>query len=129
LLELVDPEREIESATPSRLNELLCDDVALSALVPLTDSWFEDTAETRKFLRRPARAAETKIWRYLEDRREIWARRFLQTAIILRSAKRMPETKTLAASAYALMQKHPLRKIPLMDDVVTATLEAAGIPV
>ena len=128
LLDYADPQREVQNATPVKLDLMLNDDKALDALLPLIDSWFEDTGETRNIMRRSrsARTLETKIWAFLEGRREIWARRFLQTAIILRSAKKKDQSKTLTAAAFALMQKHPLQDIPLMEDIVFTTLEAGG---
>jgi hypothetical protein len=131
LLEFIDPEREIQCATPMKFNRILNNETALDALIPLTDSWFEDTAETRDIVHnsRLARNIETKIWKYLERRREIWARRFLQTAIMLKGAKMEREARTLTASAFALMDDRPLRKVPLMEDIVFTTLEAGDAPI
>ena len=128
LLDYADPQREVQTATPVQLDLMLNDDQALDALLPLIDSWFEDTGETRTIMRRSrsARTAETKIWAFLDGRRDIWARRFLQTAMILRSAKKKDQSKTLTAAAFALMQKHPLQDIPLMEDIVFTTLAAGG---
>ncbi|MFB9981414.1 hypothetical protein ACFSQQ_41295 [Mesorhizobium kowhaii] len=130
LLDHVDPQGEIPNATTAKLDRMLNNETALDALVPLIDSWFEDTGETRDIIRRSrsARTAETRIWAFLEGRRDIWARRFLQTAIILKSAKKENQSKTLAAAAFALIQKHPLQDIPLMEDIVMTTLEAGGAP-
>jgi hypothetical protein len=131
LLEFVDPKREIQDATPVKFNRILNNETALDALIPLIDSWFEDTAETRDIVHssRMAQNIETKIWKYLEGRREIWARRFLQTAVMLKGAKMERESKTLTASAFALMRDRPLRKVPLMEDIVFTTLEAGGAPI
>jgi hypothetical protein len=130
LLDHADPQRAIQNATPVQLDRMLNNETALDALFPLTDSWFEDTGETRAIIQgsRSAQTIETKIWAFLEGRRHIWARRFLQTAIILKSAKKENQSKTLAAAAFALIQKRPLQEIPLMEDIVFTTLEAGGAP-
>lgn len=99
---------------------MLHNETVLDALVPFTDSWFEDTGETRDIIRGPrsARTVEKRSWAFLEGRRDIWARRFLQTAIILKSAKKERLSKAPAAAAFALIHKHPLQGIPLMEDIV-----------
>ncbi|WP_234838898.1 hypothetical protein [Sinorhizobium meliloti] len=130
LLDHVDPQKEIQNATAAQLDRMLRNETVLDALVPFTDSWFEDTGETRDIIRgsRSARTVEKRIWAFLEGRREIWARRFLQTAIILKSAKKERLSKALAAAAFALIHKHPLQGIPLMEDIVITTLDAGGAP-
>lgn len=129
LLDHVDPQQEIQNATAAQLDRMLRNASALDALVPFTDSWFEDTAETRGIIQgsRSSRTVEKKIWAFLEGRRDIWARRFLQTAIILKSAKKERMSKALAAAAFALMHKHPLQDIPLAEDIVMTTLDAGGV--
>ncbi|WP_064697725.1 hypothetical protein [Rhizobium aegyptiacum] len=130
LLDHVDPQKEIQNATAAQLDRMLRNETVLDALVPFTDSWFEDTGETRDIIRgsRSARTVEKRIWAFLEGRRDIWARRFLQTAIILKSAKKERLSKALAAAAFALIHKHPLQGIPLMEDIVMTTLDAGGAP-
>lgn len=126
LLEHADPQKEIQNATAAQLDRMLRNEPALDALVPFTDSWFEDTGETRSIIQgsRSVRTVEKRIWAFLEGRRDIWARRFLQTAIILKSAKKERMSKALTAAAFALMHKHPLQDIPLMENIVMTTLYA-----
>ena len=127
LLGFSDPKRKIQDASPQGLGRWINDDVTLDHLEHLTDSWFEDTEETREIVAtgRTARSMETKVWNFLEGRRDLWARRFLQTGVMLRDAERMQEWKTLTASAYGLMNGRSLRKIPLMEDIMYATIEEA----
>lgn len=127
LLELADPEGRIQNASPQSLGRWINHPVALSLLAPLTDSWFEDTEETRRILAtgRTARGVETRIWKYLDGRRDLWARRFLQTALLLLDAGDADEWQTLTASAYGLMNGRVLRRIPLMEAIVYMTIEAA----
>lgn len=128
LLEFVDPEHKIQDASPQALGRWINNDIALDFLEPFTDSWFEDSQETRKVLSTASnmRAAKTGIWKYLETRRAIWAKRFLQTAAMLKDADRPREWQTLTASAYGLMNNRPLRRIPLMEDIMEITIDAAN---
>lgn len=131
LLEFVDPERKIQDASPQALGRWINNDMVLDFLEPLTDSWFEDSQETRKVIAtaRTPRSTETGIWNYLETRRTVWAKRFLQTAAMLKDADRPREWQTLTASAYGLMNNRPLKRIPLMKDIVELTIEAASDPI
>jgi hypothetical protein len=127
LLEFIDPERKIQDGTSQALGRWTNNDMALDFLEPLTDSWFEDNQETRKVIAtaKTRRSAEIGIWKYLETRRDLWAKRFLQTAAMLKDADRPREWQTLTASAYGLMNNRPLKRIPLMEDIVELTIDAA----
>lgn len=126
LLDLADPDQKIQNATAQALGRWINDDTALDCLEPLIDSWFEDTEETREIVAtaRTARSIETKLWKFLETRRDIWARRLLQTAVMLRDGDRLREWRILTASAYGLMNGRALRRIPLMEDIMYTTIEA-----
>jgi hypothetical protein len=127
LLEFADPEGRIGDASPQALGRWSKNEAALASLEDMTASWFEDNQETRKIVAagRSSRSIEIKIWKYLEGRRELWARRFLQTAVILKDADRPREWKTLTASACGLMTGRPLKRIPLIENIVWITIEAA----
>ena len=127
LLDLTDPDQKIQDATAQALGRWIKDITALNYLEPLTDSWFEDTEETREIVAtaRTARGIETKLWKFLETRRDIWARRFLQTAVMLRDGDKLRECKTLTASAHGLLNGRALKRIPLMEDIMYTTIEAA----
>ena len=128
LLNLADPERKIQDAAAQAVGRWINDDNALGRLAYLSDSWFEDSEQVRKIVAigRTARSIESKIWKLLETRRDLWARRFLQTAVMLRDSERLREWKTLTASAYGLMRERPLKRIPLMEDIVHATIATPG---
>ncbi len=126
LLDLADPNRKIQDASAQALGRWINDDMALDFLEPLTDSWFEDSQETREIVAtgKTARSIETKLWKFLETRRDIWARRFLQTAVMLRDGDRLREWKTLTASAYVLHQ-HNLVSVGEVD--VTQIAQEFGV--
>ena len=127
LIDVVDPEQKVRSATEKSLERWINDDEALSRLEHHTRSWFEDTEVTRKIVAigRTEGGIEGKLWKFLETRRDIWARRFLQTAVMLKDKKRKREWKTLIASAHGLMEGRALESIPLMEDIMYTTIEAA----
>jgi len=131
LLKFVDPDKDVQAANPQKLGRWINSEIGLDFLAPLTCSWFEDTAETRNIVMtgRTAQSIENKIWKYMEGRRDIWAKRFLQTAAILRDSDRPREWQTLTASAFGLLSGRPLKRIPLMEDVVYTTIEAADASV
>ena len=54
-------------------------------------SWFEDTEATREIIAtgRTNRGIKNKLRKYLETRRDIWARRFLQTALMFRDSEQI----------------------------------------
>ena len=126
LLNLADPERKIQNASAQALGRWINDDIALNYLEPLTDSWFEDTEDTRNIIAtaRTAHSIETKLWKFLNTRRDIWAQRFLQTAVMLRDSDHPREWRTLTSSAYGLMNGRVLKRIPLMEVIMYATIEA-----
>ena len=127
LLNLADPDRKIQDASAQALGRWINDDIALDNLEHLTGSWFEDNETTREIVAsaRTARSIETNLWKFLDTRREVWARRFLQTAVVLRDGERLREWKTMTASAYGLMNGRALKRAPLMEDIMYTTIEAA----
>ena len=127
LLNLADPDRKIQDASAQALGRWINDDIALDNLEHLTDSWFEDNEATREIVAtaRTARSIETKLWKFLDSRREVWARRFLQTAVMLRDGHRPREWQTMTASAYGLMNGRALKRVPLIEDIMHTTIEAA----
>jgi hypothetical protein len=127
LLNLADPDRKIQNASAQALGRWINDDIALDNLEPLTDSWFEDNETTREIVAttRTARSIEAKIWKFLDTRRDVWARRFLQTAVMLQESGRLREWQTMTSSAHGLMNGRALKRVPLMEDIMYTTIEAA----
>ena len=127
LLEVADPDRKIQNASAQSLGRWINSEDALELLEPLTDSWFEDSEETRNIVAttKSFRTVQTKIWKYLEKHRDLWARRFLQTAVMLKDAEQLAEWQTLTASAHGLMTGRALKRIPLMEEIVFITIDAA----
>lgn len=89
------------------------------------DSWFEDSDAAHAVLgkARSAKSGETALWKWLDGRRDWWARILARSAEVLEAA-RHPDAAGFAACAMALLEGRDLRKIPVMLDVHEQTIEA-----
>ena len=91
----------------------------------IIDSWFEDSDAAQAVLdkARSAKSAETALWKWLETRRDWWARILARSADVLEIALHS-DAAGFAACAMALLDGHDLKKIPVMLDVHEQTIEA-----
>ena len=89
------------------------------------DSWFEDTGPLREALARARTDAgrEAAAWKHLATRREAWARTIVASAAVLQAGQD-PIWPSFAAVARALIGDRPLKRIPILHDIVAMTLEA-----
>ena len=89
------------------------------------DSWFEDTGPLREALARARTDAgrEAAVWKHLATRREAWARTIAASAAVLQAGQD-PIWPSFAAVARALVGDRPLKRIPILHDIVAMTLEA-----
>jgi len=89
------------------------------------ESWFEDSDAAHSVLdkARSAKSAETALWKWLETRRDWWARILARSADVLETAFH-PDATGFAACAMALLDGRDLKKIPVMLDVHEQTIEA-----
>jgi hypothetical protein len=89
------------------------------------DSWFEDTGPLREALARARTDAgrEAAAWKHLATRREAWARTIAASAAVLQAGQD-PIWPSFAAVARALIGDRPLKRIPILHDIVAMTLEA-----
>jgi hypothetical protein len=89
------------------------------------DSWFEDTGPLREALARARTDAgrEAAVWKHLANRREVWARTIAASAAVLQAGQD-PIWPSFAAVAWALIGDRPLKRIPILHDIVAMTLEA-----
>lgn len=93
-----------------------------------SDAWFEDTGPLRAAIARARsdRGCETAVWKHLETRRDWWARQFAVCAATLK-AETKPEPQrwlSFAAVAQALLDQRPLKRVPIMVEIMEMTLEA-----
>lgn len=91
-----------------------------------SDAWFEDTADLRAAIARARteKGQETAVWKHLETRRDWWARLFAVSAATLKAAGDREFWPSFAAVAQALLDGSPLKRIPVMADIVDVTLDA-----
>jgi hypothetical protein len=89
------------------------------------DSWFEDTGPLREALARARTDAgrEAAAWKHLATRREAWARTIAASAAVLQAGQD-PIWPSFAAVARVLIGDRPLKRIPILHDIVAMTLEA-----
>lgn len=125
-LALVDPAGEI-AALPARERRML---IARSAGWPrdhpLILTWCEGTAAVDEALDRARglRHLEAALWTRLEERRAYWALLMLRTAHVLRAGRGAGEWRSFAATASALLDGQALKKVPIMEHVLAASIAA-----
>ena len=91
----------------------------------IIESWFEDSDEAHAVLdkARSARSAEAALWKWLETRRDWWARIMARSADVLETSLH-PDATGFVACATALLEGRELKKIPVMLDIHEQTIEA-----
>lgn len=91
----------------------------------IVESWFEESDEAHAILdkARTARSGETALWKWLETRRDWWARILARAADVLETALE-PDAASFAACATGLLDGRDLKKIPVMLDIHEQTIEA-----
>ena len=93
------------------------------------ESWFEDTGSLRAAIARARtdKGRETAVWKQLSSRRDWWARLFALAAAVLKPGAEADPAVWLsfAAVAQALAEGRPMKRIPVMADIMAMTLDAA----
>jgi hypothetical protein len=91
----------------------------------IVQSWFEESDHAHEVLegRHSPRALDSALWRWLETRRDFWARLVGRAADVLAAADH-PDANSFTATAMALLEGRDLKKIPVMADVHDQTIEA-----
>ncbi|MEI4233938.1 UPF0149 family protein [Roseovarius sp. D22-M7] len=113
----------IEGMSPQARGKLINASDGWSERHEVLQSWFEesDAAHAAMAGKRSERALETALWKYLETRRDFWARLTGRAAQVL-SAADHPDAKSFTATAMALKGGRSLRKVPIMEDVHDQTI-------
>jgi hypothetical protein len=91
----------------------------------IVQSWFEESDHAHEVLegKRSPRTLETALWKWLETRRDFWARLVARGADVLAAADHS-DAPSFTATAMALLEGRDLKKIPVMADVHDQTIEA-----
>ena len=127
ILAELDPEGAIAGLSAQARGRLVGESADWPERFTLVEAWFEDTAAVRALLDAATteRAARQRLWRHLEERREWWALQCARSAAALRAAE--PEGRdwrSFAAVALGLLEGRALRRTPIMEHVLEATLFA-----
>lgn len=126
----IDADNVLGALSPAKLARQVGESRTWHTKFGLTQSWFEDSAEVRDLLDRDQteRAAEAALWRHLDGRRMWWATMFARTAATLRASLGVADANlwlSFAATARALVDGKPLKKIPIMEAILMQSLDAA----
>lgn len=91
----------------------------------IVHSWFEESDHAHEALdgARSPRGVEAALWRWLETRRNFWARLVARAADVLAAAGDQ-DADSFTATAMALLEGRDLKKTPFMQDVHEQTIEA-----
>ncbi|MDT8858239.1 UPF0149 family protein [Paracoccaceae bacterium Fryx2] len=91
----------------------------------IIQSWFEESDHAHDMLegQLSQRALDAALWRWLETRRDFWARLVARAADVL-SASDHPDAASFTATAIALLEGRNLKKIRIMADVHDQTIKA-----
>jgi len=88
-------------------------------------SWFEESDHAHEVLdgTRSLRGVAAALWRWLETRRDFWARIMARSADVLTAAGDQ-DADSFTATTMALLDGRDLKKFPIMHDVHQQTIEA-----
>jgi Uncharacterised protein family (UPF0149) len=122
LLQDIDPETRIRAKSPQARGRLINESEFWRDRFAIIESWFEESDALSKHLETAynIRTFETALWKWLESRRDWWAR------IIARSAQVMVASgdecaDAFVATAQALQAGRALRKTPIIRDIFEQT--------
>ena len=92
----------------------------------LVSTWSEGTAVVDEALDGAPgpRQLQAALWTRLEERRGYWALLMRRTAHVLRAGSRGGEWRSFAATAVALLDGWALKKVPIMEHVLSASIAA-----
>ncbi|MDA3889560.1 MAG: UPF0149 family protein [Allgaiera sp.] len=124
-VEATDPEGRVAGLSKQARGRLIMASEDWPDRYSLSDSWFEDSDAASEAIETGTTETTVKrnLWRYLETRRGFWAMMFARNALLLRSAGRS-DAEGFAAVAQALQDGRDLKKIPVMDYIHFASLQA-----
>jgi len=128
----LDPAGKLSRLSPQKLGRLVNSSADWPDDYDLVQSWFEDSEAVRRILKeaRTPPSCEAMLWRHLETRRDWWARLIAKTAAVLKAGVDdvREDWTAFAATALALANGRPLRKVPIMSSIVVGTLVGSEEP-
>jgi hypothetical protein len=131
LVAALDADGALATLSPQALGRLVARSADWSRTNALIGTWFEDKDAVRDIVdvAQSERACINALWRYLETRRHWWATMFARGAMTLRAANAEDAGSwmSFAATAQALADGRALKKTPIMEEILGATLAIAGM--
>jgi hypothetical protein len=115
----------VTGLSPKKLGKLIKASEGWWDRYEILESWFEESDAAHEILdkARSARSAEGALWKWLETRRDWWARILARAAEVLEGAEN-PDAASFVACAMALIDGKDMKKIPVMLDIHEQTIEA-----
>jgi yecA family protein len=124
--ERVDPDGTVAQSSAQKRGRLVNEsDDWLDEFV-MIDSWFETGGdlETAVIEATSETAAQRAVFDHLEERRAFWAVQCFRGALVLVGDDQPRLAASFTAVGLALLEGRPLKKIPIMEWIVEATLNA-----
>ena len=121
----IDPEREIAGLSAHRRGRLIGRSETWPDRHEMVAAWYEGTAVVDEALDRATgpRQLKAALWTCLEKRRGYWALLMLRTAHVLKAAGDA-DWRSFVATAAALLDGRSLKKVPIMDYILSASIAA-----
>lgn len=112
--------------TPQKRGRMVNESEMWCLQVPMVESWFESSGDLEAAVHdaRTDAGAKRAVFTVLEDRRPFWAVQCFRGAHVLRGAMALRVAESFAAVGLALLEGRPLKKIPIMTQMVDSTLNA-----
>ncbi|WP_274522520.1 UPF0149 family protein [Halorhodospira halochloris] len=126
-LDILDPDNKLESLTPQKRGRLINQSAKWAEQFPIVDTWFDDNPESASIIDAYSspNKRELELRRHLDvDRRPWWAEHCFRSALALQQGWNQDTWMSFAAVGKALLDGRELRKIPIFDSILSATLEA-----
>ncbi|MEX2575736.1 MAG: DUF1186 domain-containing protein [Halofilum sp. (in: g-proteobacteria)] len=122
----IESEPRLSELTPQKRGRLINGSAQWFDQLPMLDSWFEDSDAVSEILERGGspKRQERALREYLETRRSWWAELCLRSALAVRDDDVGELCAGLAVTGLALLDGRELKRIPLMEYIVDATIGA-----
>jgi hypothetical protein len=130
LFAAVDPEDELAALSDNRRGRLISKSRDWFSEHDISSSWFVSDATLMEALEEASTAASAKkiVASHLHESRDRWAKLFARSALVLRHDCNAPPDAwmSFAALAQALEDGREIKNMPVFEDILRQTLEAAA---
>lgn len=130
LLAAVDPEGELATLSDNRRGRLINKSRDWFSEHDISSSWFVSDATLMAALEEASTTANARkiIAKHLHERRDLWAKLFARSALILRHDCSAPPDAwmSFAVVAQALEDGREIKKMPVFEDILGQTVDVAA---